>query len=202
MQAHREISRAAVATGPSHSQSVFEWFSSDAMLTDYVGRLVRAMAYQFGLDPDDLGQKVRIAVWQKGHSLRNLGALKPWLISVCRHICLNEVRRAQTETRTVDSLRQQAASPAKLNGACLIQWHDRTNPESEILRSERDEFFRAVTREVMLRFPAWLTEGFSEGLSARQISEKSGKPLSTVHRRLKLLEKAIVRELAEATEKN
>ena len=73
------------------------------------------------------------------------------------------------------------------------------SPLKKWLRSitqEPDKSIEAIIRETE-SFPPWLVDAWAMGKSPKEIAEETGKPLKTVYRILKQMQKAIIEAEAE-----
>lgn len=145
-------------------------------LFSYYGPRVKAYLLRLGADDalaEELAQEVMVIVWRKAELFdRSQASVSTWLFRIARNKRIDALRRAKKpELDPNDPLLLPSAPVAA---------------DNLISGSQRDH----LVREAMIDLPEeqkrLLQQAFYEGLSHREIAERSGTPLGTVKSRLRL----------------
>lgn len=147
-----------------------------AELFAYYGPRVKAYCLRLGAEDalaEELAQDVMVTVWRKAQLFdRKQAAVSTWIFRIARNRRIDAARRAAKPEIDPDD--------------------DPTAPQAEIpadealSAAERDAAVRVALKELPAEQIALLQLAFYEGLSHREIAERSGLPLGTVKSRIRL----------------
>ena len=142
----------------------------------FYGPRVKAYLMRLGADnalAEELAQDVMVTVWRKAELYdRSQASVSTWLFRIARNRRIDAIRRsAKPDLDPNDPLLQPSAPDA---------------PDSGISGAQRDR----LVRDAMIGLPddqrELLKQAFYEGLSHREIAQRTGTPLGTVKSRLRL----------------
>ncbi len=147
-----------------------------AQLYDRYGRLVYSLSVRIVQDPgtaEEITQDVFLRCWNNSERYQSAqGSLATWLLTITHHRAIDELRsrrsKAQRNEVSVDDLHYLASGDPALDDALL---------RDEVHKSLRS--LPAAQREA-IELIYW------NGLSRREVADKLGVPLGTVHTRLRL----------------
>lgn len=122
---------------------------------------------------EELAQEVMITVWRKaGLFDRTQASVSTWIFRVARNRRIDAARRA----KHVDFDHEDPAFHPEPEMA----------PDDAVSAAEREASVRAALAELPGEQIALLKQAFYDGLSHREIAEKTGVPLGTVKSRIRL----------------
>lgn len=157
--------------------------------------------WMFRQPKDIVKQELLLKLWAKLDTIRDHNRLAPWLYTIAKHYCLNEIQHERLETARHDKIMDQSREATRLGGKPLVQSTPELTPEQVLLQIEQEEEEDRVRRERLERlrkaitpFPKWLVEGWSLGKTPKEMAQETGVPLSTIYRNLKNMQKAIIKE--------
>jgi RNA polymerase sigma-70 factor (ECF subfamily) len=121
---------------------------------------------------EEIAQEVMITVWRKAALFdRRQASVSTWIFRIARNRRIDAARRARPDFDPNEpSLAPEAEIPA----------------DDQMETSEREERVRQVLSELPDEQIDLLKAAFYEGLSHREIAEKTGLPLGTVKSRIRL----------------
>lgn len=126
-----------------------------------------------GAQAEELAQEVMITVWRKAHLFdRTQASVSTWIFRIARNRRIDLLRRQTDADINPDepSLQPQAFEAA----------------DDLLTAAEREDQVRAALVALPEEQRALLQQAFYEGLSHRDIAERSGLPLGTVKSRIRL----------------
>ncbi len=122
---------------------------------------------------EELAQEVMITVWRKaGLFDRRQASVSTWIFRIARNRRIDAARRA----KHADFDDQDP----------MFQPEPEMSPDEAVTAAEREEHVRAALSELPPEQVELLKQAFYEGLSHREIAEKTGVPLGTVKSRIRL----------------
>lgn len=122
---------------------------------------------------EELAQEVMITVWRKAALFdRRQASVSTWIFRIARNRRIDAHRRLQNP----DVL---AEDPTYLPEPLMA-------PDESVSAGEREDRVRAALAELPEEQVVLLRQAFYEGLSHREIAERSGMPLGTVKSRIRL----------------
>jgi RNA polymerase sigma-70 factor, ECF subfamily len=145
-------------------------------LFSYYGPRVKAYLLRLGADDalaEELAQEVMVIVWRKSELFdRTQASVSTWLFRIARNKRIDAIRRTRKpELDPNDPLLLPSAPMAA---------------DNLMSGAQRDQ----LVRDAMVDLPAeqklLLQQAFYEGLSHREIADRTGTPLGTVKSRLRL----------------
>jgi RNA polymerase sigma factor (sigma-70 family) len=155
-------------------------------------------------DADELWQIMVDGIYKYPDKISEALNKESWFYEIAKNYCLNEIRHQKVVSSGAKKIKRQQQSGTKINSRPLIQSTLVTTPEQELLEKEHEILkkeqgirLQEAVQKVSKRFPKWLVDGWTDGNSAKEISETSNKSLATVYRRLKDMQKAIIKEFGE-----
>jgi RNA polymerase sigma-70 factor, ECF subfamily len=139
-------------------------------LFSYYGPRVKAYLLRLG---EELAQDVMVIVWRKAELFdRTQASVSTWLFRIARNKRIDAIRRTKKPDLDPNDPLLLPSSPVAADNL--------------ITGAQRDH----LVREAMIDLPAeqklLLQQAFYDGLSHREIAERSGTPLGTVKSRLRL----------------
>lgn len=159
---------AAIATHQDRAAfaELFAFFAP--RVKSYVLRLGAASA-----QAEELAQDVMITVWRKAHLFdRTQASLSTWIFRIARN-------------RRIDVLRRESSIELDAEDPSLLP--EPLEAADDLLSAaEREDAVRAALVDLPDEQRALLRQAFYEGLSHRDIAERSGLPLGTVKSRIRL----------------
>jgi RNA polymerase sigma-70 factor (ECF subfamily) len=132
----------------------------------------------------ELAQDTWVLVWQARDKYRADGGFVPWLVTVVRNHCRNELRR---RTRVAD---ERAASNELAHP---------TGPLDDLLVEERRRAVRGALSELAVPLREALLLRFGEGLRYDEMTSVAGTGESTLRSRVHHALKALRRKLEEGS---
>lgn len=137
---------------------------------------IRAYLMRLGSDPahaDELVQETMVTVWRRAGTFdRRQAAVATWLFTIARN-------------KRIDALRRERRPEFDPNDPALVPGPEPL-PDAQLDASQRQERVRAAIRTLPEEQAALLRQAFVDGLSHREIAERTGLPLGTVKSRLRL----------------
>lgn len=122
---------------------------------------------------EELAQEVMITVWRKAHLFdRAQASVSTWIFRVARNRRIDLLRRQTDASIDPD---EPSLQPAPTEAA-----------DELLTAAEREEHVRAVLQDLPEEQRMLLRQAFYEGLSHRDIAERTGIPLGTVKSRIRL----------------
>jgi RNA polymerase sigma-70 factor (ECF subfamily) len=142
----------------------------------YYGPRVKAYLMRLGADDplaEELAQDVMVIVWRKAELFdRTQASVSTWLFRIARNKRIDAIRRTKKpELDPNDPLLLPSAPVAADNAMSGAQ---------------RDQFVRDAMVDLPDEQKALLQQAFYQGMTHREIAERSGTPLGTVKSRLRL----------------
>jgi RNA polymerase sigma-70 factor, ECF subfamily len=145
-------------------------------LFSYYGPRVKAYLLRLGAEDalaEELAQDVMVIVWRKAELFdRTQASVSTWLFRIARNKRIDAIRRTKKPDLDPNDPLLLPSSPVAADNL--------------ITGAQRDH----LVREAMIDLPAeqklLLQQAFYDGLSHREIAERSGTPLGTVKSRLRL----------------
>lgn len=122
---------------------------------------------------EELAQEVMITVWRKAHLFdRQQASVSTWIFRIARN-------------RRIDALRRNARPELDVHEP-LLQPEEAVSADEGLVTADRE----VRVREALAQLPSdqvdLLRAAYYEGLSHREIAEKTGLPLGTVKSRIRL----------------
>ncbi len=147
-----------------------------AALFEYYAPRVKAYCLRLGAGDalaEELAQEVMVTVWRKAKLFdRNQAAVSTWIFRIARNRRIDAARRAAKPE--IDPADDPLAPEAPLA------------PDDAMSAAERAEAVKAALTQLPPEQLSLLEQAFYEGLSHREIAERSGLPLGTVKSRIRL----------------
>jgi RNA polymerase sigma-70 factor, ECF subfamily len=145
-------------------------------LFSYYGPRVKAYLLRLGADDalaEELAQDVMVIVWRKAELFdRTQASVSTWLFRIARNKRIDGIRR--TKKPELDP-----NDPLLLPSAPMAA-------DTLMSGAQRDHLVREAIVDLPSEQKLLLQQAFYEGLSHREIAEKTGTPLGTVKSRLRL----------------
>ncbi len=143
---------------------------------DYYAPRVKAYLLRLGTDngaAEELAQEVMISVWRKAHTYdRSQASVSTWIFRIARNRRIDAFRRtAKDDLDPHEPMLRPEAPPA---------------PDDAAASTEREAAVRAAMKDLPEDQLTLLRLAFFDGLSHREIADKTGVPLGTVKSRLRL----------------
>jgi RNA polymerase sigma-70 factor, ECF subfamily len=142
----------------------------------YYGPRVKAYLMRLGADnglAEELAQEVMVIVWRKAELFdRNQASVSTWLFRIARNKRIDAIRRTKKPDLDPHDPLLLPSSPEAA--------------DETLSGSERDRLVREAIVELPSEQRLLLQQAFYDGLSHREIAEKTGTPLGTVKSRLRL----------------
>ncbi len=147
-----------------------------AVLFAYYAPRVKAYMLRLGAGAalaEELAQEVMITVWRKaGLFDRRQASVSTWIFRIARNRRIDAARRAKhADFDDKDP---------------MFQPEPEMSPDEAVTAVEREEHVRAALSELPPEQVELLKQAFYDGLSHREIAEKTGVPLGTVKSRIRL----------------
>jgi RNA polymerase sigma-70 factor (ECF subfamily) len=143
---------------------------------EYYAPRVKAYLLRLGTDDasaEELAQEVMIAVWRKAHTFdRRQASVSTWIFRIARN-------------RRIDAFRRSAKGDLDPHEP-MLRPEELEAPDEAVAASEREEAVREAMRDLPEDQLDLLRLAFFDGLSHRDIAERTGIPLGTVKSRLRL----------------
>ncbi len=147
-----------------------------AELFSFFAPRVKAYLLRLGADDglaEELAQEVLITVWRKAHLYdRAQASASTWIFRIARN-------------RRIDAFRRDSKPDLDPYDPSLLPQEERA-PDEQLSAQERERVVRDAIRDLPPQQVALLELAFFEGLSHRDIAERTGVPLGTVKSRLRL----------------
>jgi len=147
-----------------------------AALFAYYAPRVKAYMLRLGAGAalaEELAQEVMITVWRKaGLFDRRQASVSTWIFRIARNRRIDAARRAKHANF-------DEHDP-------MFQPEPETAPDEAVSTAEREESVRAALATLPPEQVELLKQAFYDGLSHREIAEKTGVPLGTVKSRIRL----------------
>jgi RNA polymerase sigma-70 factor (ECF subfamily) len=147
-----------------------------AELFSFYGPRVKAYLLRLGAGEavaEELAQDVMVTVWRKAALFdRTQASVSTWIFRIARNRRIDAARRANRPELSPDEPSLQPEQPAA--------------PDDALDAAEREARVRAALGELPDEQIALLQAAFYEGLSHREIAERTGLPLGTVKSRIRL----------------
>ena len=145
-------------------------------LFSYYGPRVKAYLMRLGADDalaEELAQDVMVIVWRKAELFdRTQASVSTWLFRIARNKRIDAIRRTKKpELDPNDPLLLPSAPVAA---------------DNLMSGAQRDQLVREAMVDLPEEQKSLLRQAFYDGLSHREIAEKTGTPLGTVKSRLRL----------------
>ena len=122
---------------------------------------------------EEVAQEVMITVWRKARLFdRRLASVSTWIFRVARNRRIDAARRLKTAEL-------DPAEPMLLPDAPIA-------PDEALDAAQRETLVRAAMVDLPPEQLELLRQAFYEGLSHREIAERTGVPLGTVKSRIRL----------------
>jgi RNA polymerase sigma-70 factor, ECF subfamily len=160
-------------------------------LYDVLAPWVLGVAYRILQDEDEAEEVVAdvfLQVWRHvdQHDARR-GPLVPWILSIARNRSLDVLRRRRRWWRKTELLKQaQAAEPVE---------SERGPPESSVPGWPVHREVHAALAELPEEQRRVVTLSYFEGLSHREIAQRTNQPLGTVKTRLRMAHQKLTDKL-------
>lgn len=142
----------------------------------YYGPRVKGYVLRLGAGEalaEEIAQEVMITVWRKAHLFdRQQASVSTWIFRIARNRRIDVARRSDRPLLDPENPPLVGESPLA--------------PDEALSASEREDRVRVVLAELPAEQLSLLQQAFYEGLSHREISERSGLPLGTVKSRIRL----------------
>lgn len=145
-------------------------------------------------DPDEIKDFILVKLFNSINTLKDPSQLTKWCYMMAKNYSLNQIRHLNVEEKYRElKLAEEQGRFGKWHGKPLIPPHLASLPEEELLIKEQELYLKEVLKRLKQSFPdSSLMEAWAEGKTLRQISEEMGVPISTVARRLKNMQKALI----------
>jgi len=206
MEDKGEIRSQHVVANPSVMSG--EQFDTLLINNPWINRLVKEVSawaeWRFKQPKDRVEQELWWKLWTKFDTIRDLSRLESWLYTAARYYCLNRKDQLHREDTHRDKITSQNWETTRRNGNPIIQCTTESTPEQALLQIEQEKEDERVYNERLKRlrkvteaFPEWLVNGWRMGKTPKEISQEYNKPLPTVYRKLKRMQKAIKDEFRD-----
>jgi len=147
-----------------------------AALFAYYAPRVKAYMLRLGAGTalaEELAQEVMITVWRKASLFdRTQASVSTWIFRIARNRRIDAARRA----RHADFDQEDPA----------FQPEPEVSPDEAVSASERETIVRTALSELPPEQVELLKQAFYDGLSHREIAQRTGVPLGTVKSRIRL----------------
>jgi RNA polymerase sigma-70 factor (ECF subfamily) len=147
-----------------------------AELFAYYAPRVKAYMLRLGAGSalaEELAQEVMITVWRKAALFdRKQASTSTWIFRVARNRRIDAARRARTADFDQDDP--------------MFQPEPEIAPDEAVSAAQRESAVRAALAELPSEQIDLLKQAFYDGLSHREIAERTGVPLGTVKSRIRL----------------
>lgn len=157
-----------------------------AVLVERHAKRVVACCTRFVNDAElgrELAQDTWVLVWQARDKYRADGGFVPWLVTIARNHCRNELRRRTSAKRDVSGSRSELTHPV--------------GPLDDLLVEERRRAVRSALSELAVPLREAVLLRFGEGLRYDEMSSVEGSGESTLRSRVHHALKALRRKLEE-----
>jgi RNA polymerase sigma-70 factor (ECF subfamily) len=152
------------------------------VLYDRYSRVVYSFALRIVGDPqlaEEILQEVFIRAWLQGGTFReSKGAFVTWLLSITHNLSIDELRRRRRRPQKADNEEPETI----LAGVA----DDRQDVESEVWIAS----LRGTISTALAKLPPAQREtielAYFQGLTQREIADRTGEPLGTVRTRMRL----------------
>ena len=148
-----------------------------------------SVANLYRQDGDEVRAHTLEQTWKKIDSIKDFTHLCPYCHTVARNYCLNQIRHNNV-VRDYSHDQTKTRESRKRGGKPMVDFTTVPTPEQELQIQE-------ALQRATAPFPTWLVEGWRDGKSASELSEGTGRSLKTVYRKLKELQKAIIKEFEQ-----
>lgn len=155
---------------------------------DAVHRLCRRLT-RTRADAEDLAQAALLRAFERHDELRDPARVRPWLLTLTRHLHLNRVRDVRPHLVVLDGGRLTEGTDEEPRGNLEDELQDRS------LSDELLGALRALPEEQSTAL--WLRE--VEGLAYDEIADVLGCPVGTVRSRLARARQAMFDQLASTS---
>lgn len=173
---------AGAAKAPSDERKLLERVAArdaGALRTVYDRHGARAMAIALRIlrsqpEAEEIVQEVFLEVWKRAATFDVArGTISSWVASIARSRAIDRLRSRGTADRTAAQLATEPppAAPSPLEDVEQRIWRDKVGAALTTLPEDQ----RAV-----------LEQAYFEGLTQREIAERTGQPLGTVKTRVRL----------------
>jgi RNA polymerase sigma factor (sigma-70 family) len=161
-------------------------------------------ARTYKLERDEIRENVLVAIFNRLETLTRPSDLEGWCYGVAKNYCLNQLRHLRIEKRYQElELANQQSRRGRRHGVPVEPSYLVPSPEEELLAKEQRRLLREALQRAIQSLPDSpdsLVKAWMEGKTAKQISEETGLPLSTVYRRVTKMQKAFLKELLSEIE--
>ena len=205
-----EISEAEILIGDAIEKRSAGIEAVNALLVhptiqDLIGRISASAALQFNLNPQDISDRLTDKLRTKIHTLKNpnqkplLECLAAWLHKIAEHCSENKIKHLKVEERHRQSV-EHAHSNGRLNGIQLLSTSvptpedDLIEKEERMLMESRAVPIRETVRRIVLE-DYIIADRWARGEEPREIAEEIHKSTKTVYRKLRKMQKSIVKEV-------
>ena len=144
-----------------------------AALYDRYGPLVYGIARRTLVDArqaEDLTQSVFLQLWARPETYRPGGSFGAWLARVARNACIDVLRSAAVRLREPEFPTEVVAE---------------SSTDDEVFSNLRAEAVGAALEQLPPDQRVAIEQAYFEGLSYREVAERSGAPLGTVKSRIR-----------------
>jgi hypothetical protein len=165
---------------------------------------------RFKVDSDELWHFLFERIRNKVQTITNpenipwADLLTRWCFKVGKNRAQNLIRHRGVEERHCDSV-SHANTVRLTEGKRTDPLHSTTmSPEEAVLRKEQDTYLPAVRRATLKIYysltlkDAWLVFFWKHKMTLQEISDLTGVPRATVGNRVKVFQKAVVKEVMKA----
>lgn len=122
---------------------------------------------------EEIAQEVMITVWRKAELFdRRLASVSTWIFRIARNRRIDAARRVKLDALDPE---EPMLAPSAIEA-----------PDDMVTAAERETRVRAALAELPMEQLSLLQAAFYEGLSHRDIAERTGIPLGTVKSRIRL----------------
>jgi len=178
---------------------VLELLAQDQDIRKQLSQLAALLALRFHEDPDDLRQILWVVLCDNIHTLRDLKSLNSWARRTLTRYCINLYRHRKVEARYREKEKNERQNVQFIRRSAddgdLVFFRNMVlSPEELLIEKERTEMLARRAAELRVRVRLTLTAltpsdariawGWIEGMTLQQIARDTGRPVSTVQRRL------------------
>lgn len=155
----------------ANDNDAFDSLMAYPMVKQHLDKISAWAGYKFKQNSADIRGGLVLKLWRNIRTIHNPDGFGFWFYKVVRNYCLNEIRRRNRESAYIDEIGYENCGGKKCHDRSMEQSAAVPAPEQESLDKDQKLLFEDAVR----RAATWM-------------------PISTVYRKLKKMQKAIIEE--------